>query len=75
MDTASLFMNGRSQAVRLPMGYRFSGNRVCIKRVGKAVVLFPHDEPWETLLDALGQCTPDFMDERSQPPLQEREAL
>ena len=70
MDTASLFMNGRSQAVRLPMGYRFSGNRVCIKRVGKAVVLFPHDEPWETLLDA-----PDFMDERSQPSLQEREAL
>ena len=75
MDTASLFMNGRSQAVRLPKQYRFSGNRVSIKRVGKAVVLLPHDEPWDTLLDVLGQCSPDFMNERNQPPLQEREEL
>ena len=75
MDTASLFMNGRSQAVRLPKDYRFRGDRVSIKRVGNAVVLLPHDEPWETLLESLGKCSSDFMSDRNQPPLQDRESL
>jgi antitoxin VapB len=30
--TAKLFKNGKSQAVRLPMSYRFEGNEVCIRR-------------------------------------------
>ena len=73
MQQAKLFQNGQSQAVRLPKEFRFEGDRVAIKRVGKAVVLLPHTEPWETLFDALGQFAPDFMEERSQPSVQERE--
>ena len=34
MDTAKLFINGRSQAVRLPKEFRFEGDEVMIKRVG-----------------------------------------
>ena len=30
METARLFANGRSQAVRLPKSYRFEGNEVYI---------------------------------------------
>ena len=30
--TAKLFKNGKSQAVRLPMSYRFEGSEVCIRR-------------------------------------------
>ena len=41
MMTAKLFMNGRSQAVRLPKEYRFSGREVAIRREGEAVVLEP----------------------------------
>ena len=44
-------------------------------RAGKAVVLLPHDEPWEILLESLGQCSPDFMSDRNQTPLQDRESL
>ena len=73
MQRAKLFQNGQSQAVRLPKEFRFEGDSVTIKRVGKAVVLLPHNEPWETLFDALGQFTPDFMEERSQLPVEERE--
>lgn len=73
MQQAKLFQNGQSQAVRLPKDFRFEGDRVAIKRVGKAVVLLPYDEPWETLFDALGQFSPDFMAERNQPPLEARE--
>ena len=73
MQQAQLFQNGQSQAVRLPKEFRFDGDSVTIKRVGKAVVLLPHNEPWDTLFDALGQFSPDFMDERNQPPLDVRE--
>lgn len=31
-QTAKLFRNGKSQAVRLPMSYRFEGSEVCIRR-------------------------------------------
>ena len=33
-QTAKLFMNGRSQAVRLPAEFRFSGREVLIERQG-----------------------------------------
>jgi Antidote-toxin recognition MazE, bacterial antitoxin len=32
---AKLFKNGRSQAVRLPREFRFEGDRVRIRRMGK----------------------------------------
>jgi antitoxin VapB len=40
-DVAKLFMNGRSQAVRLPRAFRFAGNSVRIRRDGDVVVLEP----------------------------------
>ncbi len=73
MQQAKLFQNGQSQAVRLPKNFRFEGDSVSIKRVGRAVVLLPHHEPWETLFEALGQFSPDFMEERNQPSAQKRE--
>ena len=73
MQRAKLFPNGQSQAVRLPKDFRFEGDSVAIKRVGRAVVLLPYKEPWETLFDALGQFTPDFMGEGSQVSVEKRE--
>ena len=69
MQQAKLFQNGQSQAVRLPKEFRFEGDSVAIKRVGRAVVLLPYDEPWDTLFTALEQFSPDFMEERSQSPM------
>ncbi|MDO5623938.1 MAG: type II toxin-antitoxin system VapB family antitoxin [Pseudomonadota bacterium] len=44
LDTAKVFMSGRSQAVRLPKAYRFETDEVTIEKVGDAVVLRPrHD--------------------------------
>ena len=40
-DTAKLFQNGRSQAVRLPKEFRFDGDRVRIRRVAQGVLLEP----------------------------------
>ncbi|MBL0381281.1 MAG: AbrB/MazE/SpoVT family DNA-binding domain-containing protein [Desulfofustis sp. PB-SRB1] len=44
MQTAKLFINGRSQAVRLPKNLRFSGTDVFIGKIGKMVVLIPKDD-------------------------------
>jgi antitoxin VapB len=73
METAKLFQNGKSQAVRLPKEFRFGSDRVYIKRVGNAVVLLPYQTPWETLLNSLPLFSADFMNERNQPPAQNRE--
>lgn len=74
METAKLFQNGQSQAVRLPKKYRFAGDKVLIKRVGKAVVLLPYEKSWSTLFDSLEQFSDDFMSDRQQPEPQERES-
>ncbi|MDT3699820.1 MAG: type II toxin-antitoxin system VapB family antitoxin [Thermincola sp.] len=76
METAKLFVNGQSQAVRLPKEYRFSGNEVYIQKVGNAVMLFPKDRAWETFLNGLNSFTDDFFaDGRNQGVQTPRETL
>lgn len=63
MDTARLFKNGRSQAVRLPRKYAFSGDEVYVKRVNGVVMLIPKDaDPWKPLVDSLEKFSEDFFD-------------
>jgi len=67
MQTAKIFINGRSQAVRLPKEFRFAGKDVFINKIGKIVILIPKDDPWASLADSLDQFTGDFMERRDQP--------
>jgi antitoxin VapB len=75
MEIAKIFMNGRSQAVRLPKKFRFEGSQVYIKKVGDAVILIPYQEPWQTLQDSLSMFSDDFMETRDQSSPQEREDM
>ena len=63
MQTARLFANGRSQAVRLPKEYQFKGDNVFIQKVGEAVILFPAEKNWEIFLHGLKSFSGDFMAE------------
>jgi antitoxin VapB len=74
MDTARLFQSGRSQAVRLPKEYRFSGTEVVVKHFGNGVLLLPVDDPWQTLAAGLAAFEPGFELSRQQPEYQVREA-
>lgn len=67
MQTAKIFVNGRSQAVRLPKDFRFAENDVFIKKIGRMVVLLPKDDLWSSLVNSLDQFTDDFMENREQP--------
>ena len=62
-QTAKLFMNGGSQAVRLPKEYRFDGDEVLVGRIGNMVTLAPVDDPWSKIFAALDETTDDFMAE------------
>jgi antitoxin VapB len=75
METGRLFMNGGSQAVRLPKAFRFEGTQVFVKKMGNGVVLLPYNAPWQTLFDSLDLFSDDFMQTRDQPEQQVREAL
>ncbi len=73
MTTAKVFPNGRSQAVRLPKEFRFDADEVYITRMGSAVVLMPKEKSWDILFSAADGFTDDFMEERQQPPAQDRD--
>jgi len=75
LQTAKIFTNGRSQAVRLPKEFRMPGDDVFIKKIGNIVILIPKDAPWSTLVNSLDQFTDDFMKSRKQSSLDTRENL
>jgi antitoxin VapB len=72
METARLFQSGRSQAVRLPKEFRFTGTDVGVRHFGNGVLLLPLDNPWDTLEAALSAFEPGFELAREQPPQQVR---
>ncbi len=63
--TAKLFTTGRSQAVRLPMEFRFDGSEVFIRRDSKTgdVILSSKPDSWDGLfaLYSEGDTPEDFM--------------
>lgn len=77
MERASLFKSNRSQAVRLPkaVAYPESVKQVDIVAIGRARLIAPAGESWDSWFDDAG-VSGDFMANRAQPPVaQEREAL
>jgi antitoxin VapB len=67
---ATLFKNGGSQAVRLPREFRFSGNRVRVRRQGIGVLIEPLHEnvkDWFAAMDKYGH-EPFMLEGREQPP-------
>jgi len=77
METARIFMNGRSQAVRLPRAYRFDTSEVYIKKFQTGVILIPKNKSlWDTWEQNIMKYETPFMDERNQPTnQQDREGL
>ena len=75
--TAKLFTTGRSQAVRLPMEFRFQGTEVFIRRDAKTgeVVLSPKPSSWKEFFDLADHANipSDFMATRKDLPPEERD--
>lgn len=75
MKIAKIFENGRSQAVRLPKEYMFNAKEVNVNKIGDAIILFPADSKWNSLLESLDLFTDDFMEKRNQGKSDKRDSL
>ncbi len=75
MDIAKIFINGRSQAVRLPKDYRLEGSEVYVKKIDDVVLLIPKNSAWKTLESSLNYFSDDFMAQRNQPEIENREGF
>ena len=72
MTTAKVFMNGRSQAIRLPKEFRVQGDEVFLKRTAEGFLVVERD-PWEVFAEGCRELSDDFLAERSQLPLESRD--
>ena len=72
-QTAKIFMNNRSQAVRLPKEFQFNTTEVFIRKEGTDVVLSPRPIDWSSYLAEGPVASQNFMQEVEELPVQERE--
>lgn len=70
---AKIFMNNRSQAVRLPKDFQFNVQEVFIRKEGSDVVLSPRPTDWSAYLAEAPIASPSFMEGVEDLPVQERE--
>lgn len=79
MATGTVFINNRTQAVRLPSELRLPEGvkRVTVRKVGRDRVLSPISETWDSFFanDRLLSVTDDFMTNRASQTQSPREAF
>lgn len=73
VQIAKIFMNGRSQAVRLPKEYRFNTDQVYITKQGDNIILSAKVPTWDDFFDAKPVFGNDFLKDRLDERPQERD--
>ena len=71
-QTAKVFMNNRSQAVRLPKDFQFSTAEVFIRRQGDDVILSARPKDWFGYLASSPAASEEFMEGVEDLQVQER---
>lgn len=62
-QTTKVFMNGRSQAVRIPVEYRFEEDELYVNKIGDTLMLTPRSALVNTLRSGIALISDDFMAE------------
>ena len=67
MSTGTVFVNNRTQAVRLPADSRFPDTvkKVSVRVLGKERVLSPVESSWDSFFLSENRTTDDFIVERA----------
>jgi antitoxin VapB len=71
--TAKVFMNNRSQAVRLPRDFQVKASEVFIRKSGDDIILSPRPQDWAAYLENGPRASPSFMNDVEDLPVQERD--
>ena len=72
-QVAKIFMNGRSQAVRLPKEFRFDTDEVYIRKQGKNIIISEKKPTWDDFFDSKSDFGEDFLNDRFDSEPQERD--
>ena len=77
MSIGSVFVNNRTQAVRLPADTRFPEEvkKVNVRVVGRDRILSPVESTWDSFFLSEESVTEDFMTERPSQEQPDREAF
>jgi len=77
MTISTVFINNRTQAVRLPAELRLpeSVKRVQVRAVGNERIISPLDSTWDSFFLSGPQVSTDFMTERASQEQSERESF
>jgi antitoxin VapB len=70
--TAKIFMNNRSQAVRLPKEFQFTTSEVFIRKHGHDVILSARPSDWSAYLTSGPTASDEYMNGVKDWPIQER---
>ncbi len=70
---AKIFMNGRSQAIRLPKEFRFDTDEVFITRQGQNIIITAKKPTWDEFFDCKSVFTDDYLNVRDDTHPQERD--
>jgi len=77
MSIGTVFVNNRTQAVRLPLDVRFPEgvHRVEIRVKGQERIIAPIGQTWDSFFLGCPRVSDDFLPERASQAQSEREAL
>ena len=70
--TAKIFMNNRSQAVRLPKEFQFAAAEVFIRKQGDEVILSARPQDWSFYLTPGPAASEEYMNGVEDLPVQDR---
>lgn len=77
MATSTVFISNRSQAVRLPKAVAFPEDvhKVDVLKIGLTRIIVPQGSRWDDLFLSGPRATQDFLEQREEPALDDRESF
>lgn len=77
MEIATIDINNNTgnQTINIPADFKINDDKVYIKKIGNTLQLIPYHDAWQNMFDSIKEFTPDFMSDRNQSHLQNREPI
>ena len=77
MPTGSIFLNNKTQAVRLPKDTKFADDikKVNVRKVGYDRIISPIDKTWDSFFLSNNSVTDGFMQDREVQKHEDRESF
>lgn len=77
MEIATIDINSSSgnQTINIPADFKINDDKVYLKKIGNTLQLIPYHHAWQNMFDSIQEFTPDFMSDRNQSHLQNREPI